>query len=160
MFLAISPVSLRGSCFREIEQKDSGQDKGKCSGSLLRSRAVRPAAVLKWRVIALMKLSATYVCFRLHCHHLDSQRGLVSESLSLSLCCPPTVPSFTWLTNHLLQTFSLKTSYFAELCYLYPQTPPATQRPDNNAEHLFSVEMWIDGISLKKRLLTVIYKVS
>lgn len=139
MFLAISPISLRGSCFREIEQKDSGQDKGKCSGSLQRSRAVRPAAELKWRVIALMRLSATYVCFRLHCHHLDSQRGSVLESLSLPLYCPPTVLSFNWLTNHLLHTLSLKTSYFAELYYLSPRTPPATQRPDNNAEHLFSV---------------------
>lgn len=138
MFLAISPVSLRGSCFREIEQKDSGQDKGKCSGSLQRSRAVRPTAELKWQVIALMKLSATYVYFRLHCHHLDSQRGSVSESLSLSLCCPPTVPSFTWLTNHLLHTLSLKTSYSAKLCHMSPRTSPATQRTDNNAEHLFS----------------------
>lgn len=127
MFLAISPISLWGSCFREIEQKDSGQDKGKCSGSLQRCGAVHPAAALKRRVIALMKLSTTYVCFRLHCHHLDPKKGSVSESLSLSLCCPPTVTSFTWLTNHLLHTVSLKTAYFAELCHQPPQTPPVTK---------------------------------
>lgn len=84
MFLAISPISLWGSCFREIEQKDSGQDKGKCSRSLQRSGAVRPAAELKWRVIALMKLSTTYVCFRLYTAIILIQKEALCQSLCLS----------------------------------------------------------------------------